>query len=122
MPLFPDTKRDSYRAQRAASNGASVTLVSKCGHYEATNDCAKRISTIIGSRELNTIEGVPILRIPLAEMQAACEKLSSRFSVALIDVDLDPQGFSRYVLVWRIAAQSAEPIPEPPTLFNLDEF
>lgn len=86
---YLETRKASYAAQRAASQGAGITLVSHAGEYVASFDCARHCAEVLGSRnewvESTILGSTPIhlYCIPLAEMHSALLKLSARFSVAL---------------------------------------
>lgn len=116
---------------RQASQGAGITLVSGCGEYQASFECASRIASILGTRRLQeTADGIyesaPVYKIPVEEMFSVCGELSKKFSIALIDLVLDKNS-TRFVLVWKINSKSSEPdVVEPPEpvkpTFSLDEF
>lgn len=102
MPSLEEIKRSGYGRQRQASAGAAITLVCGCGEYVALFECAKRISTVLGTRSLEDLgdgllESIPRYRIPFAEMAAAMGKLTGQFSVALVETTAE--GF---VLIARV--------------------
>lgn len=103
MSLFSQAKESSYRAIRAASQGASVTLVRGCEMYNATFACAVSIASVLGDRALNLGDGIPVYRIPITEMALACAKLATKFSIALVECVCGDEGM-RFVLLWRIPA------------------
>lgn len=126
MSILRDTKEDSYRAQRQASQGAGITLVYGCGVFIATMDCAKRVATILGDRELQDagdgiIESIPVYKIPLEEISSALQKLTTRFSVALVDIDVGKNN-TRFVLVWKIPAASTNGSKPEPASTNIDDY
>lgn len=119
MSTLEETKRQGYSRHRHASAGAAITLLCGCGEYVALFECAKRISTVLGTRELEDIgdglmESIPRYRIRLEDMAGALAKLTEQYSVALVDMGSD----SQFVLVWRInpqqqGASDASGIEEP---------
>lgn len=113
MSLFHDAKAASYRALRAASQGASVSLLHKTGEYLATGPCAISIAATLGTHAVCE-EGIPTFRVPIEEMATVCAKLAAKHSVALLDVELD-----RFVLVWKIPCVPAQ---EEPASQNLDDY
>ncbi len=120
MSLFYDEKFSSYRAQRVASHGASLTLVACSGGYTASFECATTIAGMLGDRDLKNLSAadekpIPHYEIPLENVHLACQKLSEKHSVALVDFALD----SRFVLVWKIPAAV---VPTQPASLNLDEY
>ncbi len=129
MSLHTEARMTTYRAQRAVSQGASITLVSGCGEYTASHECAQHCARLLGSRNLGD-DGV--YRIPIEDVHAACKKLSVAFSVALVDLVTDDKGH-RFVLVWKITPRPVETASaaEPATLnasnddqgkMDLDEY
>lgn len=115
MSLFLEAKRDSYRAQRIASHGASVTLVASAGAYVAQFDCAHKVASVLGTREMTDLgDGVVQLAIPMDEVNRALVALSQRYSVALVDTITDANG-SRFVLVWTVGqnATQIDPFENP---------
>jgi len=130
MGLFTDSMRETYRTQRIASQGASITLVSRCGEYVASFDCATRCAVILGDRNLidagTKSVPVPVFKIPIEDVHRSCMKLAETFSVALIDLVSDEKG-SRFILVWKILprAEEAKPesLPDPnQETLNLDDY
>lgn len=124
MPLFADTKKSSYIAQRGASQGAGITLVSGPGQWNASFDCAKRISKVLGNRDLKDagdgiLESIPLYKITSEDLQQSCQKLSAQFSIALVELVCDRAGATRFALLWKIA-QLTPTIPKH--IFNPDEF
>lgn len=99
MNLFLQAKRASYRAIRAASHGASISLLYGLGGYKARFECAEKAEVVLGNRNSETVDEVLSHYIPLPDMQKALEKLSQRHSIALVDVH---EGM--FVLVWRVEA------------------
>lgn len=123
MSLLLDTKRDSYRAQRTASQGAGITLVSGCNQFTASFDCARHVSEVLGTRELQDVgdgiyEVIPFYKIPSEDLYSALQKLSARFSVALIEYAMTKNG-GQFVLLWRISPTQNN---KPPTSANLDDY
>jgi hypothetical protein len=119
--LFFDTKKESYRAIRAASQGASISLSRGCDEYVATFNCATSIASVLGDRELHLEETVPTFRIPIEDLSAACLKLATRFSVALVETVCGPESI-RFVLLWKIPVISVPQTDESPSSQNLDEY
>ena len=120
-----DMKRKGYRLQRSASLGAGVTLVSGCGEYSALFECAAKCAEVLGNRQLEDLgdgilDIVPSYKIPIEELNPALQKLSKRFSIALVEYVSDRMG-GRFVALWRINASAAEPAPTPPST-NLDDY
>lgn len=99
--LFLQTKHATYRAIRAASQGASISLVNGAGEYVAHGNCAISIATALGGKGTHLAEGWTEYRIPIEEMLSALMKLSQKHSVALLDVVCGEEG-SRFVCVWKI--------------------
>lgn len=118
VSLFSQAKESSYRAIRAASQGASVTLVRGCDEYVATFACAVSIASVLGDRALNLGDGIPAYRIPITEMSLACAKLATKFSIALVECVCGDEGM-RFVLLWKIAAV---PSTEQPASLNPDDY
>lgn len=117
MPSFEELKRGGYSRQRQASAGAAITLLCGCGEYVALFECAKRISTVLGTRALEDmgdglLESIPRLKIPFAETAGALGKLTVQYSVALVEVS--SEGF---VLIWRI-----NPVSKVKTELTLDDI
>lgn len=107
MSLFLESKRATYRAQRVASHGASITLVASAGCYVAHFDCARKVASVLGEREMVDLgDGVLRYAIPMDEMNRALVKLSQRHSIALVDTIED-----RFVLVWTVQQVAAEVDP-----------
>lgn len=124
MGLFHDGKRDAYRAQKAASQGATITLTASCGAFVAHFECAKRVAEVLGTRDLleladGILESVPAYRINTEDLNAALQKIALRFSVSLVDYILDKNG-GRFVLLWKIAPTGQLPQPTPSD--NLDDY
>ena len=115
MSLFLESKQNTYRQIRAASQGASISLFHGCGEYVATFACATAIASALGGGAIME-EGVPHYRIPLEDIQPALMKLSTKHSVALLDITCGDEG-GRFVLLWKI------PVAVPPKAdVNLDEY
>lgn len=119
MSALLDIKKQSYALQRSASQGAGLTLVSSCGCFVATFDCAKKASQVLGNRNLRDAgdgitESIPTYSIPTEDLYASVVKLSARFSVALVEVVADEKG-SRFVLLWKIPAA-------PVKVFTMEDF
>jgi hypothetical protein len=103
-------KRGGYSRHRQASAGAAITLVCGCGEYVALFECAKRISTVLGTRDLEDLgdglmESIPRYRIRFEDIVTALRKLTTQYSVALVDMGAD----ERFVLIWRLNSKAAEP-------------
>ncbi len=121
MPSSPfyETKLAGYRKQRSASRGASLTLVSGCGEWKASFDCATRAAGILGSRNLENqgdgiLESIPVLSIPIETSYEAIHKLTARYSVALVDI-VCRDAASTFVLLWKIEQRvTAEETSEDP--------
>lgn len=61
---------------------------------------------MLGSRELQDLgdgiyESIPMLFVPTEAMNLALQKLTQRFSIALVDLVCDDNS-SRFVLLWKI--------------------
>lgn len=118
-------KRQGYRLQRTASLGAAITLVSRVGHYSALFECATRCAEILGDRALEDVgdgilEVIPQYRIPTEDLCTALEKLSKRYSVALLEYTFTRNG-GQFVCLWRIDCARTNNVPETPST-NLDEY
>ncbi len=125
MPLS-DHKRKGYASQRSASNGAAITLVAGPGCYIATFECATRCAEVLGNRALQDmgdglLDYLPTYRIPIEEMFIALGKLSKRFSIALIEYNLEKVG-GRFVCLWKIPVEPTTPTTPQPTSLNLDDY
>lgn len=123
MPSLTELKRQGYRAQRAASHGANITLVAGCGSYRATFECATRIAEVLGDRNLEDVgdgilEVIPSYKIPTEELCETLTQLSRRFSVALVEYLCDRSG-GRFVCLWRINKAVEQ---TPPASTNLDDY
>lgn len=123
MPSFEEIKRGGYSRHRQASAGAAITLVCGCGEYVALFECAKRISSILGDRELedlgdSILDVIPRYRISFADMAAALPKITEKFSVALVDMTADEQG-PRFVLICRI---NPAPVVEVEREITMDDL
>jgi hypothetical protein len=118
--LFFDTKKESYRAIRAASHGASISLSRGCDEYVATFNCATSVASVLGDRALSLGDGLAEYRIPVEELHRACLKLAQKFSIALIDVGMVDYEV-RFVLLWKIDCMKA-PVDSNPAPVNLDEY
>lgn len=116
MSLLLKTKQDTHRLQTLAGRGAGIVLVSGCGEYTATFACATRCAELLGNRNLTTSEQIPCYKIPLTEMHEALQKLSARYSVALVDYATTSHG-GMFVLVWRIEPTIVQ-TPEPEINWN----
>lgn len=117
MSLFSQAKESSYRAIRAASQGASVTLVRGCEMYYATFSCATSVASALGAPA--TLEDcVPVFHIPITEMAIICAKLATKFSIALVECVCGDEGM-RFVLLWKIPA---EKISEETPSLNPDDY
>lgn len=109
MSLFLESKRAMYRAQRVASHGASITLVASAGAYVAHFDCAQKVASVLGEREMVDLgDGVLRYAIPMDEMNRALVKLSLRFSIALVDTIED-----RFVLVCTVPQTTPQLFSDP---------
>jgi len=115
-------KSIGYRQQRAASKGASITLVAGCGIFTALFDCATKIAAVLGDRCLTElsdgcIDFAPQFTIPVEEMFSALQKLAKKYSIAL--VEYTPEG--RFVMTWKIEQQNQTQAPQQPST-NLDDY
>jgi hypothetical protein len=119
MSLFLESKARSYCAIRAASQGASVSLLHGCGEYVAMLSCAMSIAAALGQSAQDS-DGVPIFRIPLDQMVPVCLKLAERMSVALLDVVCEES--LRFVMVWKIPCVPLPSEDWKQSDVNLDEY
>ena len=115
MPSFTELKRQGYCIQRSASLGASITLVARVHEYTATFECAKRCAEVLGERALEDLgdgilEVIPSYRIPLEDLCPSIEKLSKRYSVALVEYTFTKNG-GQYVPLWRINRAAGNELP-----------
>lgn len=122
MSPFYDTKRAGYRAQRSASQGASITLVSGCGEWKTSFDCATRAAAVLGNRELQDLgdgifESIPVMGIPTELLCVSLQKLTARYSVALVDL-VCTENNSSFVLLWKIEQRVS---PTSPTSENISD-
>jgi len=121
MPSLSDLKRQGYCQQRAASHGAAVTLLAGFGYYTALFECATRCGEVLGDRELidlgdGILDIIPAYKIPLEDLFSALQKLSTRFSVALVEYTQTKSG-GQFVCLWRINR-----VPPPANSKNLDDY
>lgn len=129
-----DIKRSGYNKQRAASLGASITLVSGAGEYTALFECAKRCAEVLGASGMcdvgdGILESILKYAIETGELNVSLQKLSKRFSVALVEYVADKSG-ARFVPIWRIersTVQATEELPPTPETIttastNLDDY
>lgn len=123
MSLLLKAKQDTHRLQTLAGRGAGIVLVSGCGEYTATFACATRCAELLGSRALEYLgerigdeTHIPCYKIPLTEMHEALQKLSTRYSVALVEYAAAAHG-GMFVLVWRIEPSKPQ-TPEPEINWN----
>jgi len=123
MPsLIAEEMRRTYVAVRGVSQGAGITLVSRCDGYRATMACAQRCVLVLGDRNFNHDEIRPVFHIPNDEMARALGKLSETFSVALVDTVTDESG-TRFVLIHKIpAGKPGEPATVPESEDNQGEM
>lgn len=126
MSLFLESKQQSYRSQRAASQGAGITLVCGAGEYTALFDCARSVALVLGDRELKDLgdginEVIPSFKIPTEELNLALEKICLRFSVALVDFVCE-KDTSRFVLLWKIVPSRVQAATVQPVSTNLDDY
>lgn len=120
---FTETKRQGYQLQRSASNGAAITLVSCAGEFRALFECASRCAELLGDRELKDLgdgifDVVPSYRILTEELLSSLQKLTQRFSVALVEYAQTKTG-GRFVCLWRINPPAQQPAPASK---NLDDY
>jgi len=121
MPSSPfyETKLAGYHKQRSVSKGASITLVSGCGEWKTSFDCATRAAEVLGNRGLEEqgdgiYESIPVLSIPIETLYESLLKLTARYSVALVDIVCGAEA-STFVLLWKIEQRVAaeEPFEDP---------
>jgi len=126
MSPFLESKKETYRAHRLASQGADITLVVGISHYLAQFDCAAKIAAVLGKDGLESlVEGldytIPCYRIPMDKMISACQKLSAHHSIALVDYFTDLMLGGRFVAVWCIEKTGAA-LAQVEASTNLDEY
>jgi len=114
--LFHEAKTTSYHAIRAASAGASVSLLRSAGDYVATFGCATAVASLLGDRALCIADKIPEYRIPVEEMASACAKLARKFSIALVEVGMADFEV-RFILLWKIPCESVKPVTT-----NVDDY
>lgn len=112
-----DLKRKGYRLQRSASNGAAITLVSRVGEFSAMFECAAKCAEVLGDRALEDVgdgllEYIPQYHIPTEDLYSALEKLTKRFSVALLEFTFTKNG-GQFVCLCRLAPGAPETLSEP---------
>ncbi len=122
---FTDFKRSAHIKQRAASNGAAITLVADSESFHASFECATRIAQVLGTRDLKDLgdgllDEIPSYKIPLEDLESALQRLSQRFTIALVDY-ISSKYEGKYVLLWKIipAAAPGVTVKQIP---SLDEF
>lgn len=123
MAQVQEEMRRTYVAQRGVSQGASLTLTSHVGGYQARFECATKAADILGNRNLGDYgmpgESIPVLHIPTEDLHRSITKLAEKHSVALVDTVTDEAG-TRFVLVWRIVP-TTKAVAQPEEI-NLDEY
>ncbi len=112
-PFLTRVNRDRYDATRRASQGASVTFVYGCGVFVAMFDCAVKMASVIGNRELQDrgdgfIEFIPVIEVPFEKMQSVLLQLSKKFSIAIVDIICDAAS-TRFCLLWKVDAKAETP-------------
>jgi len=118
-----ELKRKGYNIQRTASLGAAITLVSRCNDYAALFECATKCAQVLGDRALEDVgdgilEVIPYYRIPAEDLCTALQKLSTRFSISLVEFVFTRQG-GKFITLWRIDRQTTTPhLPST----NLDDY
>jgi hypothetical protein len=105
MSNFLAVKRQTYVAQRHASLGAAVTLVSGCGEYTASFECAQKVAAVLGDRALENADSVPLYHIAVEDLNSALLKLQKAYSVALVDLSCAENG-TKFVPLWRIESSA----------------
>jgi len=115
MPSIAETKRQGYRLQRTASLGAHITLVARCGEFSALFECATKCAEVLGDRALRDVgdgilEVIPSYCIPVEELNLALQKLSKRFSIALVEYAMTRQG-GQFVTLWKIERTTVQQPP-----------
>lgn len=106
--MLSKIKRAAWNQQRQVSQGAAVVLVCGAGYFTAMFECAKRCAEVLGNRDLDDIgdgfiDYIPRFKIDLLDISSALQKLTTKYSVALVDVTPDKHG-TRFVLVHKIPA------------------
>lgn len=124
MPSFSQIKRQGWQLQRNASQGAALTLKAGAGEYTATFECATKCANVLGDGNLfdigdGILEVIPSYKIPSEDIYSALQKLSMRFSVALVEYAMTSKG-GQYVCIWRINPTNAQ-LPSTPSR-NLDDY
>lgn len=128
MSSLSGLKRQGYRLQRSASHGAAITLVSGCGYYSALFECASRCAEVLGNRSLEDkgdgiLEIIPSYKIPTEDLFAALQKLSAKFSVALVEFSNAGKMGGMFVCIWRINPATIEPLTTlTAASTNLDDY
>lgn len=106
MSQFSDIQRRKYTIIRGASQGADISLVTAYDGFHAGFECAARVAEVLGFSGLKNwgSESDPVMQytIPLTQMPKACEKLSQRFSIALLDQLPNEKGNIAWGLIWKI--------------------
>ncbi len=101
MSLLSEANATAYRLLKAASQGASLSLVSGFNRFIAYGEDAAKIAKVLGSRDYEN----GVLSIPTEDMSSALTKLTATYSVALLDIVSDSNS-TRHVLVWKIPAKA----------------
>lgn len=127
MSQLYNIKRAGYGRQRQASQGAGITLVCGVEEYLATFECAKRISSILGIRELQDLgdgiyDSIPLFKIPFTDMAESLAKVAASYSVALVDIVCEKET-SRFVLIWKVDCAKREEVAViAEEKINLDDY
>lgn len=124
MSTFSDLQKVKYAAVRNVSRGADITLV-RSEAFRAMSQCANKVAEMLGQERLvewedGIFESCVTYDVPLAEVARACDKLSSRYSVALVDLaPPDDKNLSRWVLLWKI---ERKPVASTKPSMNLNDY
>lgn len=117
MSLILAEMRRTYAAQRGVSQGASVTLASVSGGFQARFDCATRCAAVLGTRNH---DGTTLF-VPMEDAHKSLSRLAETLSVALVDTVTDEIG-TRFVLVWRITQTRPVLVVAPTASDNVDDY
>lgn len=122
MSLFAQTKKETFRASRVASQGTAITLVAGFEGWAALYDSASRVAEVLGEAGLQELgdgicEMIPFYFIPTESLYLTLQKLSTVYSVGLVEYKLSGDN-GQFVLLWKVPA-----LPKPkPEEINLDEY
>ena len=107
---FAEIQKKKHRIVRSSSHGADISLVAAYDGFHAGFECATKVAEVLGPAGLKEWSDVQSYVIPLADMPKACEKLSQKYSIALLDQLPNEKGNIAWGLIWKIRRGDGGPI------------